>query len=75
MRITYTVQIDETTTEYTNLEDAIRAWDGGTYLTAAPGGIRVREWDVDGYMVRDGWLLHVRNNGVVYLNPSLAACA
>lgn len=53
-----------------SLESAIRAWDGGTYTGRASGGITVQSWH-GGVMVRDGNVLHVQDNGVVYLNPNL----
>ena len=61
--------------ETQNLQVAIRCWDAVTFATDAPteGGISVQSWDAAGNMTRDGWILHVRENGVVYLNPNLAA--
>lgn len=61
--------------ETPDLQAAIRCWDATTFATDAPvpGGISVREWDAAGNMTRDGWILHVRENGVVYLNPAVAA--
>jgi hypothetical protein len=56
----------------TSLEDAIRAWDAATVGgPVKPGGISVQTWD-GGYMVRDGWILHVYDNGQVYLSPNIA---
>lgn len=56
-----------------DLEDAIRAWDGNPSVFAGgitPGGISVQVWQ-GGYMVRDGWILHVYDNGQVFLNPNI----
>lgn len=57
-----------------NLEDAIRAWDGNPKVFqggVTPGGISIQQWIEDDLMVRDGWILHVYDNGQVYLNPNL----
>lgn len=57
-----------------SLEEAIRTWDSKTYMgrSAPPGGVSVRTLREDGSMVRDGWVLHVREHtGSVYLNPRL----
>lgn len=56
-----------------SLEEAIRTWDATTYHAPAPaGGISVQTWDyAGGTMIRDGWILHVREDGSVYLNPRL----
>jgi hypothetical protein len=65
----------ETVYKGDDLESAIRAWDRSTYkLEGKPpaGGISVQLWS-DGVMVRDGWILHVHENGQVYLNPQLDA--
>lgn len=54
-----------------NLSEAIRAWDAATYQVAPnSGGISVQSWQGE-VMVRDGWILHLHDNGVVYLNPNL----
>lgn len=55
-----------------NLKEAIRAWDHETFTGPHTGGITVQQWH-DDTMVRDGWILHVRDNGVVYLNPKVVA--
>lgn len=53
-------------------ERAIRIWDAATYSLgkSIPGGISVQEFSGD-LMVRDGWILHIHNDGTVYLNPSI----
>lgn len=56
---------------FDKVEDAIREWDGRTYLTGGIGGITVQTWDGSGLMVRDGWLLHVTATKT-YLNPRIA---
>lgn len=56
-----------------DLPSAIRAWDSNPSVLAGgrtPGGISVQTWQ-GGYMVRDGWILHVYDNGQVFLNPNL----
>jgi len=58
----------------TSLEDAIRTWDALTFSIGRPvaGGISVQSFDRAGIMVRDGWMLHVREDGTVYLHPRIA---
>ena len=56
-----------------DLETAIRAWDGNPTVLAGgitSGGISVQTWQND-IMVRDGWILHVYENGQVFLNPNI----
>lgn len=56
--------------QYGSLTDAIAAWDRVTATTAGViGGIQVQTF-ARGLMVRDGWLLHVRE-GSVYLSPRI----
>lgn len=60
-----------------SLEDAIRAWDAATYSAgrSVPGGVSVATYSDESYgalQLRDGWILHVLENGVTYLNPGLA---
>jgi len=54
------------------LSDAIKMWDSLTYRMEGitSGGIMV-ETHSGGLMVRDGWILHVHENGVVYLSTRL----
>lgn len=70
----YSVVIHGTTIHSgSSLEAAARTWDHETVGTArvTPGGIEVREYNDEGVMVREGWVLHVNADGVVYLNPSV----
>lgn len=55
-----------------SLETAIRCWDAETYNLArsVAGGISVQQF-LDDLMMRDGWILHVHEDGTVYLNPQL----
>jgi endonuclease YncB( thermonuclease family) len=51
-------------------ELAIRAWDSESVHRAdLHGGVMVQEFDAGEVMVRDGWILHVNEDGHVYLNP------
>lgn len=53
-------------------ELAIRAWDAESVHRAdLAGGVMVQSFDVNGNMTRDGWLLHVSEDGHVYLNPRI----
>jgi hypothetical protein len=56
-----------------SLEDAVRTWDRETYRLgkSVPGGIAVASY-LDDLQMRDGWILHVMDNGVVYLNPQMS---
>lgn len=68
---TYTTVVrNESVYHGSSLEHAVRAWDGATFNAGAtiPGGIAVAAW-ANGVQVRDGWILHVREDGTVYLNP------
>lgn len=53
-----------------SLEKAITAWDRETYTMGrvTAGGVSVATYD-DLLQVRDGWILHVREDGTVYLHP------
>ena len=63
---------DVTISKFSDLSEAIRWWDSQTCRTpGCTGGIEVTEFDFDGNCVRDGWLLHVREGGLVYLNPQI----
>lgn len=70
----YTVVLDDEGSRYQglDLEQAIRDWDLATHTAerVTPGGILVQTFDGD-TMVRDGWILHVRRDGTVYLHPRL----
>jgi hypothetical protein len=70
----YTVSVfgsvPATDVQYASLTDAIAAWDRVTATAAGViGGIQVQTFD-RGLMVRDGWLLHVRE-GSTYLSPRI----
>lgn len=58
-----------------SLEQAVRTWDAATYQGPAPaGGVSVATYADEPYgllQTRDGWILHVRENGAVYLNPNV----
>lgn len=56
-----------------SLEEAIRTWDRQTHQLgkSVAGGVTVQTFDGD-VMVRDGWVLHVMEDGTAYLNPSLS---
>lgn len=72
MRTEFEVILPNRQTEaFDNLAAAIRYWDSATYLVPVAGEITVREFDVNGICRRDGNILHVQENGVVYLNPNL----
>jgi hypothetical protein len=50
-------------------ELAIRAWDSeSVHRAGLHGGVMVQEFHGE-LMVRDGWILHVNEDGHVYLNP------
>lgn len=51
-----------------DLEAAITAWDAESAGVRA-GGIAVAEYTEDLLQVRDGWILHVHDDGQVYLHP------
>jgi hypothetical protein len=54
-----------------SLESAARAWDAATHTGPAPaGGVAEHSYAGD-VMVRDGWILHVTDDGRVYLSPSV----
>lgn len=53
-----------------DLETAIRIWDSESVVRAyISGGVMVQSFDDEGTMIRDGWILHVNEDGHVYLNP------
>lgn len=71
--ITYTTIIEgKVMFKGESLEFAVRTWDANTYNLgrSVEGAIEVQEVNAEGVMVRDGWILHVRN-GTVYLNPNI----
>jgi hypothetical protein len=55
-----------------SLTEAVRAWDAKTYNLnkSVAGGITVQMFSA-GVMVRDGWVLHVMDDGTTYLNPNI----
>lgn len=58
--------------DFLSLETAIRAWDFHTARYGqTTGGIQVTVRDAEGNLTRDGWILHTREDGTVYLNPNL----
>lgn len=64
----YFVNISGDRTPFNLFEDAARFWDSRTFKGPAPdGGIEVQEFQ-HGVMVRDGWVVHVKD-GSVYINP------
>jgi len=69
----YTVHVGEDSYQFTDLETAVRTWDALTYNTecVTPGGVQVEQWNAAGDKVRDGYVLRVQPNGVVYLNPGI----
>lgn len=53
-----------------DLETAIRTWDSESVARAdISGGVMIQSFDNEGVMIRDGWILHVNEDGHVYLNP------
>lgn len=61
-----------------DLEAAIRTWDYATRGAPAPaGGVAVAVYEHNAryesglLQLRDGWILHVYEDGRVYLNPNL----
>lgn len=61
-----------------SLEEAVRTWDRETYSLgkSVPGGVAVAEYEghpgESGLLqLRDGWVLHVHEDGTCYLNPRL----
>lgn len=66
----FQVYVDGSHTEYATFEVAARAWNVSTFDRPVPGGISVQQFEA-GLMVRDGWLVHVHNDGTVYVNPWL----
>ena len=61
-----------------DLGEAARAWDASTYNLgkSVPGGVAVATYQGVSYepgllQLRDGWILHVHDDGTVFLNPSV----
>lgn len=57
-----------------DLSVAISEWNRNTYRKRAVGGVVVGEYVEEGYgllQVRDEWILHVRENGDVFLGSQL----
>jgi hypothetical protein len=67
-----TTWVDGTPTRHgADFEAAAQAWDAATSALghSVPGGISIQIRDAAGILVRDGWLLHVHNDGTVYVHP------
>ena len=59
-----------------DLESAIRAWDRATYSAgrSVAGGVAVAAYESDAHgmlQTRDGWILHVSEDGTTYLSPRI----
>lgn len=61
-----------------DLTEAARAWDAATFSLGrtVPGGIAVASYEGVTYepgllQLRDGWILHVHEDGTVFINPSI----
>ena len=61
-----------------NLESALRAWNKATFNLgrSVAGGVSVATYEdhpgTSGLLqTRDGWILHVREDGTCYINPNL----
>jgi len=56
-----------------SLEEAVRIWNDQTHGMPAPaGGVKVESFNTEpGVLVRVDWILYVRKNGSVYLNPGI----
>lgn len=57
-----------------SLEKAIAVWDRATYSAgrSVAGGVAVAAYKSYAHgllQTRDGWILHVREDGTVYLHP------
>lgn len=67
--IKFIVDINGGVTEHDTFESAADHWDSATYAgPAVVGGIGIQE-SRNGVMFRDGWLVHVKEDGVVYIHP------
>jgi len=55
-----------------SLEDAARTWDRETYSLgrSVPGGVAVATYSGE-VQVRDGWIMHVHDDGTTYLSPTV----
>lgn len=60
-----------------DFEAAATQWcvDSATAGRSVPGGISIQQFNADDIMVRDGWLIHVHNDGTVYVHPRGLAVA
>ena len=67
---TYIVSNETTHVVFDSLEAAIREWDARC-LTR--GALTVMERDEHGNVIRDGYIIRIRPDGSVYVNPQLAA--
>lgn len=77
-RTEYTVVLNgETLSTEDDLAGAISRWDLESFQHTrdhgrpTSGGITVQSWNGE-VMVRDGWILHLHENGHVYLNTNLS---
>ena len=57
-----------------SLEEAIRQWNAATHKLghSVPGGVSVATYSEESYgplQLRDGWILHVHEDGTTYLHP------
>jgi hypothetical protein len=65
----YFVNINGDRKPFDRFDEAARFWTGQTFHGPSPvGGIEVQEFQ-HGVMVRDGWVVHVHENGSVFINP------
>ena len=65
------VYVDGAVETFETFERAAAQWDAVTHKLgrSVPGGIAVQQWSDAGVMVRDGWLVHVHNDGTTYVHP------
>jgi hypothetical protein len=73
--VEYTVYVEGDAVARTEeLSVAVAEWDRRTYNEgrSVPGGISVQEFR-DGLMVRDGWIMHVHDDGTVFLSSTIRA--
>lgn len=78
IRTEYTTYVDGNPVYHgASLSDAARAWDKATVAAgqSVPGGVSVQSWNRHNMMVRDGWIMHVHNDGTVYLSPSIVGAS
>ena len=61
-------------TTYDTLENALRDWDAQTFNTHVYSGmVEYREWDGAGNCVRECNVIHVSENGSVYVLPTIGS--